>query len=71
MSTILLAVAFLFTILANQAQESDAGTFDDMGRFLVGGLLLAVASALIVAFITIKMRKRSDGSSDFTSIASK
>jgi uncharacterized protein involved in exopolysaccharide biosynthesis len=58
----------LATLLA-QTSEGQSNTFDDMGRMLFGGMIVAICSALVIAFIMIKLKSRKKSSSAFVSIA--
>jgi hypothetical protein len=40
-----------------------------MGRMLFGGMIVAICSALVIAFIMIKLKSRKKSSSAFVSIA--
>lgn len=65
------ALAFSSTMLATllaQTSEGQSNTFDDMGRMLFGGIIVAICSALVIAFIMIKLQNRKKSSSDFVSI---
>jgi uncharacterized protein involved in exopolysaccharide biosynthesis len=65
------ALAFsstLLTTLLAQTSEGQSNTFDDMGRMLFGGMIVAICSALVIAFIMIKLQSRKKSSSDFISI---
>ena len=65
------ALAFSSTMLGTliaETAESQSNTFDDMGRMLFGGMIVAICSALVIAFIMIKLQSRKKSASDFVSI---
>jgi hypothetical protein len=52
-----------------QAAETAAGSFDDLGKLLVGGLLSAVGVAIVVVFFKMKTQDKEGASNDFISIS--
>ncbi len=65
----IVALTGLFAALFLQAQASDDNGFDDLGPLMLGGVIAAIALALVVAFVRIKVQNRKDASSDFSSIS--
>jgi uncharacterized protein involved in exopolysaccharide biosynthesis len=66
------ALVFTATMLATliaQASEGQPSAFEDMGHMLFGGIAVAICSAVVIAFIMIKLQSRKKSSSDFISIA--
>ena len=51
-----------------QEAEPLTSSFDDMGTTFAAGILIAIIGAVAVAFIKIKMQRKKDASSDFSSI---
>jgi hypothetical protein len=55
-------------LLMAQAAEAVAGSFDDLGKILLGGLLSAIGLAIIVVFVRMKTQDKAGASNDFVSI---
>lgn len=53
-----------------QAAETEANSFDDLGKLLLGGLLSAVGVAIVVVLIKMKTQGKEGASNDFISISS-
>lgn len=51
-----------------QEAEPPPGSFDDMGTTFAAGILIAIIGAAGVAFIKIKLQRRKEAASDFSSI---
>lgn len=52
-----------------QAAETEAGSFDDLGKLLLGGLLSAIGLAIVIVFLKMKTQDKEGASNDFISIS--
>ena len=66
----LFSCAFIspLSLLLWQETESPTSSFDDMGATFAAGILIAIVGAVAVAFIKMKMQRKKETSSDFSSI---
>ena len=66
-----MSVISLFIALAFIAQASDAqaGSFDDLGKLLLGGLLSAIGVAIVIVLLKLKTQDKGGASNDFISIS--
>ncbi len=51
-------------------QEEIATDFNDLGKFLLGGFVLAVAVAIALTFVRLRLRDKNPQTSEFISINS-
>ncbi len=67
---LLFCCAFIspLALLIWQETEPPPSSFDDMGATFAAGILIAIVGAVAVAFIKIKMQRKRDNASDFSSI---
>ena len=61
------ALLIFFSVL--QGAEPLTDTFNEMGRTMVVGLLLAIVGAVAIAVIKLKLQNRRGSASDFSSIS--
>jgi hypothetical protein len=69
-------LTFLPALLNSQAlwiffiQEEIATDFNDLGKLLLGGFVLAVAVAIALTFVRLRLRDKKVPTSEFISISS-
>ena len=51
-------------------QEEIATDFNDLGKLLLGGFVLAVAVAIALTFVRLRLRNKKDPTPEFISISS-
>jgi hypothetical protein len=54
--------------LIEQSSDAKAGSFDDLGKLLFGGLLSAIVVAVVVAVLKLKNQNSKSAANDFVSI---
>ncbi|HVG35112.1 MAG TPA: hypothetical protein VM911_18740 [Pyrinomonadaceae bacterium] len=63
-------ITSLVSTVLFMAQAADtAGSFDDLGKLLLGGLLSAIGVAIVVVFFKMKTQDKEGASNDFISIS--
>ncbi len=56
--TIALILYHLFLLTITFLQEADDSDFNDLGKLLLGGFVLAIAVALVFTFVKLRLRDR-------------
>lgn len=59
--------AYLFSILF--VEEAEATDFDDLGKMLLGGFALAIAAAVLLVFVKLRLRDKNPQKDEFLSIS--
>lgn len=65
--TFMLYHLFLFSILF--VQEAEAADFNDLGKMLLGGFVLAIAVAVLFVFVKLRLRDKKPHTAEFLSIS--
>jgi membrane protein DedA with SNARE-associated domain len=63
-----LCLNFSLAAVVIQAAENQSSTFEDLGHMLFYGIAIAIAAALGIAYLMIKIGNSRDSSTAFTSI---
>lgn len=56
--------------LISLLQENNTAAFDDLGKLLVGGVAVAIVSAVAFTFVRFRLRDKKPPTSNFISISS-
>jgi hypothetical protein len=56
--TIAVVLYHLFLLTISFLQEADDSDFNDLGKLLLGGFVLAIAVALVFTFVKLRMRDK-------------
>jgi uncharacterized membrane protein len=64
---LIISLISIFSLMA-QAPQTEAGSFDDLGKLLFGGLLSAVCVAIVIVFLKLKSQGKEGATTDFLSI---
>jgi hypothetical protein len=66
--SLLISLHNTYTLATFLIQEEIATDFNDLGKLLLGGFVLAVAVAIALTFVRLRLRDKKAPTSDFISI---
>lgn len=69
-TAVLFIMIFLYDFfLLSISNDAEATDFDDLGKMLLGGFLLAIGVAVLLVFVKLRLRDKNPQKDEFLSIS--